>query len=149
MAELLTDAVGRFVWTEERTQAAILLGKGYNFSEAGREVGLDRSTVSRWMKNDEFAEAVDKLSLMHGLASKAERMRIMQRAVREFVSEDKIDVSGFTLLDLIKEARMQMEGVRIGILNELTALEEEAGSMAGSGSEGSIFLPEPGNTETD
>ena len=143
---------GEFDWTHQRGRAAVLLAQGYTNAEVARDedVNVNRSTIGRWRKHEEFEAEVDRLSLMYGLASKPARLRLIQQAARQFIDEEgNIDVSGFTLLDLLKEARMQMEGVQIGILSELAAINETARPVAGSGSGASKQLPETIEAETD
>jgi len=152
MGSSLVDKDGNLIWTHQMGKAAVLLAQGYTNAEVARdeEVDVNRSTITRWRRYEEFEAEVDRLSLMYGLASKPARMRLIQQAARQFIdNEGKIDVSGFNLLDLLKEARMQMEGVQIGILNELEAFDAKAGPVAGSGSDSSKQLPETIEAETD
>jgi len=147
MAKPVTEI---FEWDKQRSDAAVLLAQGYNNSETARQVGCNRSTIGRWLKEDEFAKTVDEMSLMYGGASKAYRIRMLNQALRQKIDEeDKIDLTGVSFLDLIKEMRMQTEGIRIGILDKLIAADEKAGPVAGSGSEGSRSLPEPKPEETE
>jgi hypothetical protein len=139
-----------FFFDEQRDQAASLLAQGYNYSETAREVGCNPSTITRWMKNDTFKQAVDELSLTYGAASKAHRLRLINQAIRQKIDkDDNIDLNGVSFMDLIKEARMQTEGLRLGILNTLISADEKAGLMAGSGSDGSTGLLESQDPETE
>jgi transposase-like protein len=146
------------VWDEQRSQAAIMLAQGYEKKKICQQIGIDDSTLWRWEKNAEFAEEVDRLTLMYGFASKQERLRIINQAARQFVKDGKWDVSGFTLLDLLKEARMQSEGIKLDILSMLTALtgqEQSAALSAPPGLvepgriSGSFILPESSTEETE
>ena len=149
--------VKNIIWSDEQSRAAVMLAEGYTKADVSREIGVHASTITRWTQNEEFAEEVDRLSLMYGLASKAERMRLIKRAAREFERDGKPDVSGFTLLDLLKEARMQTEGVKLDILSILTAnqQEEPAAIVAEArpvefiGSGGSENIPDQDDPQTE
>ena len=59
----------------------------------------------------EFAEEVDRCALMYGAASKAYRVIIGNKAIRQFVKEtedgeEKLELGATSLLDWIKEMRM-------------------------------------------
>jgi transposase-like protein len=149
--------VKNIVWSEQQSHAAVMLAEGYAKSEVAREVDVHPSTITRWTQNEDFAEEVDRLSLIYGLASRAERMRQIKRAAREFERDGKLDVSGFTYLDLLKEARIQTEGVRLDILSILTANHEEepaaivaeARPVANLGSGNSTNVSETDETDTE
>jgi transcriptional regulator with XRE-family HTH domain len=147
----LYDPAGRFLWDERREQAAILLAQGYSKKEICEKVEIHESTLWRWEQEDSFSEEVDNLSLMYGLASKAHRTRLLNQAIRQKINNKtgQIDLSGVTFLDLIKEARMQTEGLKLDILNTLIpAFAEETGSVAGSGSDRSTKILEAKAEET-
>ena len=128
--QAILNEKGEFIWNEKRDKAAALLAQGYPKTHVAREVGVDRTTIYRWMDEDDFQLAIDELSLMLGIASKAYRLRLMNQALQQFIDKNgEIDISGFTLLDLLKEARMQTEGVKLGIVSELAPLIEEEASV--------------------
>lgn len=142
-------ALQNLVWDDQKSDAAILLAQGYQKKEVAESVGVNLSTIHRWLKNHEFSAEVDRLTLMYGIASKAERMRTIQQAARQFMKEDgSLDVSGFTLLDLLKEARIQMEGQRLDILSTITALTAETGLVDTTGSGRSPSLLESNTKES-
>ena len=120
-----------FEWTDERDQAAIMLAQGYQNNEVAEAVGVHPSTIGRWKRNDIFAKEVDDLTMMYGVANKLHRIRLLNQAINQKIDKDgKIDLDGVTFLDLIKEARMQTEGIRLGILDKIAALDEKAGPPA-------------------
>ena len=138
------------MWTQKRSDAAVLLAKGYNNYQTAKEVGVNRATIGNWLKIDTFAKEVDELSLTYGGASKAYRIRQLNKALRQKISDDgELELEGVTFLEIIKELRMQTEGIRLGILDKLVSADETTGSVAGSGSTGSISLPEPKAEETE
>ena len=146
-----SGAIKNIHWTDEQSTAAVMLAEGYTKSEVAREVGVNASTITRWTQNEEFAEEVDRLSLMYGLASKAERMRQIKRAARKFEDNDST-IAGYNYLDLLKEARIQTEGVKLDILSILTAttaVNEEARPVAISRPGISPGLPDPKDSSTD
>ena len=139
-----------FEWTQKRSDAAIMLATGKKKTEIIEELGIGRTTLFRWTNNPEFSLEVDKLTLMHGLASKAYRMRMIQEAADDFKKTDgSWDVTGFSLLDLIKEARMQMEGVNLNIVSQLTTFIEQTGLVDDRGSISSLPSIEAKTEETD
>lgn len=124
-----------YEWTDEKDQAAILLAQGHTNTETANQVGVHPSTIGRWRTNEVFAKEVDDLTMMYGVASKLERIRLLNKAIRQKQLEDgSIDLSGVTFLDLIKEARMQTEGLRLGILEKIAAFDETAGPAPRIGS---------------
>ena len=138
------------VWDEQKTQAAILLAQGYNHGVVSEEVNCNRTTIWRWMQNEEFAKEVDKLSLMYGVASKAHRMRLINQAIRQFIDENgTLDTGDDTLLDYLKEARQQIEGVKLDIISQLTAIAQTAGSVEPSGPSGGPGLLSQDTEETE
>jgi transposase-like protein len=144
------DVVEGFGWDDQRDKAAVLLAQGYNNSQTAREVGVNKSTIGRWLDNKEFEKAVDELSVTYGLASKAHRLRLLNQAIRQKTEEDgRLELAGVTFLDLIKEARMQTEGIKLGLLNTLIAADETAGTLARGGPTGSPSLPESSAQETE
>jgi transcriptional regulator with XRE-family HTH domain len=129
-----------------------MLAQGYMKMEICEECGIDPSTLRRWEHIDAFMEEVDRLSLIRGIASKANRLRLLNQAIRQKVNSEtgEIDLANVSFLDLLKEARMQTEGVRLDILNTLIpAFTEKTGSVAGGGSDRSIKILEAEAKETE
>lgn len=146
----LFSVVSGFEWTEQRSNAALLLAQGYTIEQTALEVGVTDRTIYNWKRADEFAQEIDRLSLMYGAASKAFRMQLLNRMIRKLVSESGEPVlKDESLLDLLKEARMQTEGTRIDLTTIYTALSAEARSVARSGSAGNDKLIEPGQDSTE
>lgn len=123
--------MSQFKWTSKRTQAAIALADGKTQTATAEEVGVDRRTVSRWLEEPEFSSEVDRLTLMMGIASRAERLRIAKRLVAQRVSEDADVQSDKDLLDWLKFVQGETDGIKL----DLTALSEAASSVADRGSD--------------
>ena len=124
--QALYNKKGEFIWNDMRGEAAALLAQGYQKSYIATEVGVSKKTIYTWLKEPEFEEEVDRLSLMLGVASKAFRLRLINQAIRKFKGENgELDVGDDSLLAYLKEARMQSEGVKLGIVTELATLIEE------------------------
>lgn len=128
--EQLAESVAKmshFKWTRKREKAAIALGQGYTAQEAAEQAGVCRRTIERWKRHTIFSAEVDRLSLMLDIASRAERLRIAMRVLRE-----KGHKTGRDLLDWLKYAQSETDGVRL----DLTSLFEAATSLADNGQEG-------------
>lgn len=123
-------------WDEQKSIAARAMGEGYTQKEAAEAAGVHPKTVNNWwLKSPEFAAEVDRCSMMFDVASKAHRNRLLMKAIRQFVREDgNLRTGDDTLLDYIKEARLNTDGVKVDILTQLAAIDAETGSVAGSGS---------------
>jgi hypothetical protein len=116
-----------FKWTKKRSEAAIMLSLGHTVEETAAKVKVAERTLYNWKGEDEFAEEVDRLSLMTDIAGRAERLRIAKRMIRNMGYNSKKD-----LLEWLKYAQSETDGVKL----ELTALLEAATSMADPGQAG-------------
>lgn len=99
-----------FKWNGKKQAAAIALAQGYTIAEVSQQIGHDERTIYRWKTDIEFAAEVDRLSLMVDIAGRAERLRIAMRQVRQ-----KIDASEKDLLDWLKFAQSETDGVKLDI----------------------------------
>jgi hypothetical protein len=120
-----------WVWDERRGQAAILLASGYTWQATADEVGVDKRSITNWMQNVEFSAEVDRLSLMVDVSSRAERLRIAMRAIRQKVREDGVETDK-DVLDWLKFAQSETDGVKLD-LSKLAALGEVNASLADRG----------------
>ena len=102
------------------------LADGKPYHEAAAESGVNKATVVRWMKVAEFAEEVDRLTLMTGIALKAERLRVAKRMIRN-AKWSKRDV-----LDWLKYAQGETDGLKLDLTDILAAVTEEPEQMADS-----------------
>jgi transcriptional regulator with XRE-family HTH domain len=119
-----------FKWAEKTTAAALLLAEGHTQQQAADKVGVSRRTVERWVSDIGFAAEVDRLSLMIGISGRAERLRIAMRAVRQKVWDDGTVTTDKDLLDWLKFAQSETDGIKL----DLTAVADAQASVAGSGS---------------
>lgn len=105
-----------FKWTSKRKEAALSLGSGYTERETAASVGVSKSSISRWKRHPDFAAEVDRLSLMVDIASRAERLRIAMRLARQKVHDDGTVDSDRDLLDWLKFAQSETDGVKLDLV---------------------------------
>lgn len=115
-------------WTPKRSKCAIMRALGHTFPEIVEETGVGLRTVKTWSKKTEFANEVDRLSLMVGIAARAERLRIAQRVVRQRVKKGHVQTN-YDLLAWLKFAQSETDGVKL----DLAALAENALALADGG----------------
>lgn len=127
------SAVAAIEWDEPHTLAAIALAEGKTQAEAGEEVGVTGRTIRNWLQNQEFTAEVDRLSLMLGIASRAERLRLAKRVIRQKTLGSTVKTDK-DLLDWIKFAQSETDGVKLD-LGKLAALGETETPVADSGSD--------------
>jgi uncharacterized protein YerC len=114
----MKDNVGKmtgFQWTSERSQAAVLVAEGYTYQHVAAEIGKSERTMQRWMADTEFAAEVDRLSLMVGIASRAERLRVIKRIIREKTSAEGNLHTERDSLDWLKFAQSETQGIRLDL----------------------------------
>jgi len=139
-----------FEWDDRRDRAAVMLAEARPKKEICEAIGISTKTLYMWEQNEDFSKEVDRLSLMLGTASKSNRLRLINKAIQQMIDENgKIDLTGVTFLELLKEARMQTEGLRLDIFNQIAAIHEETGFVVSAGSDGLPALPEPDQEETE
>ena len=123
-----------FKWTSERSDAALALSLGLTEAETAQRARVCQRTIARWKKIPAFEEEVDRLTLMTGIAGKAQRMLIAKRIIRDLVKKDKPTEKD--LLDWMKYAQNEAEGIKLNLAGELAALIAADLPVAGSGSDG-------------
>lgn len=121
-----------FHWDHRRETAAIALANGHTQVEAAELAGIGRATLQRWLLIPEFAQEVDRLSVMTDLAARAERLRMAKRVVRGIT--DQAEKAGTLptskdLLDWLKYAQSEMDGATIGLAAFLESLREPIGEQ--------------------
>jgi hypothetical protein len=116
-----------FKWTPARATAALALASGKTRKEAAEEAEITERSIYLWLQEVEFSAEVDRLSVMIGIASRAERLRIAKRVVRQMVKDDETIGTEKDLLDWLKFAQSETDGVKL----DLAALAEAATSVAG------------------
>ena len=142
-----TKNLQAFVWTEERSKAAVSLATGSTKQEAADTAGVDRTTIYEWLKHPDFAAEVDRLSLMAGIASRAERLRLAMSVVRSRIKEEVLQ-SDRDALDWLKFAQSETDGVKID-LTKLAAIAEDEASLAHRGPDRLPSAAEAEDTGTD
>jgi len=105
------------------------LAQGYTEEESAEYANVSRRTICRWKTDPEFSAEVDRLSLMVGIAARAERLRIVQQIVRQKTREDGRLRTGRDLLEWLKFAQSETDGIKL----DLAAILEAATSVAGEG----------------
>lgn len=66
---------------------------------------------------------------MTDVASRAERLRIAKRVVRQFTKDDKIETVK-DILDWLKFAQSETDGIKLDIAKQLAALGADEASLA-------------------
>jgi len=117
-----------FQWTPKRTQAALALADGKTQRAVAEELGINPKTLWRWLQEPEFDAEVDRLSLMTNIASRAERLRIAKRLVAQRVRDDMEIHSDRDVLDWLKFAQGETDGIKL----ELSTLAQAFPPLAGS-----------------
>lgn len=122
-----------FRWTDKASKAAIALAEGKTRKDVSKEYAIPERTLYNWLANTEFSAEVDRLSLMVGIAGRAARLRIAQRVVRQLAQDHRV----FTekdLLDWLKFAQSETDGVKLDLAKLAAALGTDETSVADSGS---------------
>ena len=122
------------LWDEAHTNAALALASGKTAAEAGEAAGVTDRTIRNWLQDVEFAAEVDRLTLMVDVSSRAERLRIAMRVVRQMVNGNEIKTEK-DLLDWIKYAQSETDGIKLDLANSLAAVTKDEAPVAGRGSD--------------
>ncbi len=81
--------IAAFEWTQKKESAALSLARGETQKAAAATAGVAERTLRYWMNEPEFTEEVDRLTLMVDIASRAHRLRIANRVIRQFVRDNE------------------------------------------------------------
>jgi predicted transcriptional regulator len=122
--------VSTFKWNEMRSLAAVELAQGRTQREVAEELGVGERTIRTWMQHPEFAAEVDRLTLMVGIASRAERLRIAMRVARQNVNEDGTIHTRRDILDWLKYAQSETDAIRLELEKIAAAFGGDASSVA-------------------
>lgn len=120
-----------FQWSEKATQAAIALADGDTQAEAADKAGVSDRTLRRWLLMPEFAEEVDRLTFMTGVANKAARLRLAKRVIVKLGTTTEKD-----LLDWLKFAQSETDGIKLDLAELRAALTGDDAPVAASRSGG-------------
>jgi predicted transcriptional regulator len=122
--------MGNFKWTASRQKAALALALGYTVAEVAEQSGVTERAVYNWKSNTEFMTEVDKLTLMSGIALRAERLRIAMRVVRQKVKEERV-ATNRDVLDWLKYAQGETDGFKLDFAAFLAAGDAVDGEQPG------------------
>ena len=117
-----------FDWTPKREQAAFTLARGESRAQAAEAAGVSERSVYLWLNVPEFVEEVDRLTLMIDIASRAHRLRIANRVIRQMVKDDQPIPTMKDLLDWLKYAQSETDGVKLDMTALLNAYRNETGN---------------------
>ncbi len=121
--------MSQFQWSDKRSQAALGLAEGKTQVQVAEECDIDRKTIQRWLQHPEFGAEVDRLSLMVGIAGRAERLRIAKRVIRQLVNDDGIKTEK-DLLEWLKFAQSETDGVKLDLTKLAAAFGATDASVA-------------------
>jgi hypothetical protein len=124
-----------FRWTANRNRAALALAAGKTRKEAAEEAEVTERSVYSWLEEPEFSAEVDRLSLMTDIAGRAERLRLAKRAVRQAMDEDGKLTTKADVLDWLKYAQSETDGIKLDLTKLATALGKAEASVADRGSD--------------
>lgn len=125
-----SDPFPPFEWTKSRTKAALALAEGKTQAEAGSDADVSDRTIRTWLQHPEFSAEVDRLSLMTGIASRAERLRLAKRAIRQKTDNAGKLTTDKDLLDWLKFAQSETDGIKLDIAKLAAALGADDSSLA-------------------
>jgi len=117
----LTDGAqsAQFEWNETRSRAAMGLADGKTQQQVADDCDVSRRTIVRWLEHPEFAAEVDRLTLLTGIALRAERLRIVKRVIRQSVKDDQEIKTAKDILEWLKHAQSETNGT--DLLEQLVA----------------------------
>lgn len=101
----------QFHCSSKRHKAA--LAEGQSQQAVADAIGVCRKTIWNWLCVTEFVAEIDRLSCMIDIASRAERLRIAMRVVRQKVREDGTPETEKDLLDWLKYAQSETTGIKL------------------------------------
>jgi hypothetical protein len=79
---------------------------------AAEAAGVSDRSVYTWLNIPEFSAEVDRLSLMIEVASRAHRLRIANRVIRQMVREGEDIPTAKDILDWLKYAQGETDGIK-------------------------------------
>ena len=120
------DLLEVFNWNPQRDRAVLALAEGKTRKEAAKEAQVSETTVYTWLKHPDFQEELDRLSCMVGIASRAERLRIANRVARQMVKDEGTVLTEKDILDWLKYAQGETDGLKLDLAKIAAALNEDA-----------------------
>lgn len=125
--------ISAFEWTSQRSKAAVILAEGGTQDEAAAEAEVTDRTIRNWLDDPVFSAEVDRLSLMVGVASRAERLRLAKRVVKQKIRNGVAETDK-DLLEWLKFAQSETDGIKLD-LSKLASLAETDAPLADRGSD--------------
>lgn len=104
----------QFHWSPKRHKAALALAEGQSQQAVAEAIGDCRKTICNWLCVTEFLAEVDRLSCIIDVSSRAERLRMVMRVVRQKVRADGTPETEKDLLDWLKYAQSETTGIKLG-----------------------------------
>jgi hypothetical protein len=123
-----------FVWNQKRSEVAVALAEGKTQKQVEQELAVPERTQRSWLAHPDFAAEIDRLSLMVGIAGRAERLRLAMRVVRAKTNGD-VPVTEKDLLEWLKFAQSETDGVKLDLTKLAAALGSNDPFVADSGSD--------------
>lgn len=117
--------IAAFEWTQKKESAALSLARGETQKAAAATAGVAERTLRYWMNEPEFTEEVDRLTLMVDIASRAHRLRIANRVIRQFVKDNETIPTSKDILDWLKYAQGETDGVKLDMAALIDAYRSE------------------------
>ena len=111
-----------FQWSDKSESAAQGLAEGKTQKQVAADVDISDRTLRRWLEHDEFKDEVDRLSLLTAVATRAYRLRITNRIIRQKVKDEGKVETDKDILDWLKFAQSETDGSRSDIADRIAAL---------------------------
>lgn len=118
-----------FEWDDRKGMAALALAEGKTQKDAAKVAEVTDRTIRLWLQHPDFAEEVDRLTLMTGISSRAERLRIAKRVVNQALSQQIIRTDR-DLLDWLKFAQSETDGIKLDLAKLAAALGADETPLA-------------------
>src|SRR5688572_10081550 len=119
----------QFHWSSKRHKAALSLAGGQSQQAVAEVIGVCRKTICNWLCVTAFAAEVDRLSCMIDVSSRAERLRMAMRAVRQKVRADGTVETDKDVLDWLKYVQSETTGIKLYSKDEVQAMNAEFESV--------------------
>ena len=114
-------------WTKKKNAFVEMAAEGEKIVDIARKLDMSIHTAYHWNENPVIREEINRLSLMFGIASKAERVRIAKRVVRQKLLGDHVRTKK-DILDWLKYVAKETEDVHLhfaDLIRSLAAQREE------------------------
>ena len=97
-------------------KAATALADGATQAQAAAEAEVTDRTIRLWLQEAEFAEEVDRLTLLTGMATRAARLRLAKRMIEKLGTQTEKD-----LLEWLKFAQSETTGAVSDLADRIAA----------------------------